>query len=1060
MHASIKVFPGKEHFFICILPLNFTEMKRLLIALAGLISFTFASAQKKQTVSINEDSLLLSKMKYRMVGPFRGGRSAAVAGDYKQKNTFYMGATGGGVWKTIDGGSNWKSISDKYFGGSIGSVAVAPSDNTILYVGEGENTLRGNVSEGFGMWRSDDAGRSWRSLGLKDTRHIIRIIIHPKNPDIVWVAAIGHLFGPNSERGIFKTTDGGRTWKKVLYVNEQTGCSDLVMEPGNPAVLYAGTWRILRTPYSLESGGDGGGLWKSTDGGETWTNISANKGLPKGTWGIVGVTVSPSNTDRLYMMVENSSGGLYMSNDAGESWTLQSNDNNIRQRAWYYTKLFADPKNADVVYVLNVNFLKSTNGGKSFQNINTPHGDHHDLWIDPEDGNRMVIADDGGAQVSFDGGNNWSTYMNQPTGQFYRVSTDNHYPYRILGAQQDNSTIRMMSRSNGGQITQNDWQPTAGSESGYVAADPLNPDIVYGGNYSGYLSRYDHKTGENRAVSVWPDDPLGAGADMSKYRFQWNFPIFFSPHNPKKLYAAGNVLFATENEGASWTALGGDLTTNDKTRQRPSGGPITKDNTGVEVYCTIFTAAESGLEKDLIWTGSDDGLIHLSRNGGMSWDNVTPPGAGQWMMWNCVETDPFVKGKAYFAGTKYKSDDFAPYLFKTTDYGKTWTKITAGIAPLHFTRCIRADRKRPGLLYCGTEYGMYISFDDGEHWTPFQQNLPVVPITDLTIKENDLIVATQGRAFWVLDDLAVLQQKAPGITEKAIHVFNVTDAYRYDGFQNLNAKNAGFNPPNGPVINFYLKNATDSTKLTISIFDKNRKLIQTYSTSSKEKDQKIEVNKGMNQFAWNMRYPPAEKVDGLILWHGAVPGPKASPGNYFFSIKADKDSVEGSFTIRANPVYKALQQDYEEQTNFLLTVRDKFSEIQKAIRNIRDIRNQVNDFIARQGKDIPKDIKQMADTINRQMTVIEEALHQTKAKSGQDVLNYPIRLDDKISGLYDFASSGNSAPAKQVKDAYAELSAQADVHLNNLRRIISDDLVKFNQMIREKALPAIGLKKE
>lgn len=1035
-------------------------MKRLLLPLAGLISFTFVGAQKKQTVSLNDDSLLFSKMKYRMVGPFRGGRSAAVAGDYKQKNTFYMGATGGGVWKTIDGGSNWKSISDKYFGGSIGSVAVAPSDNTILYVGEGENTLRGNVSEGFGIWRSDDAGRSWRNLGLKDSRHIIRIIIHPKNPDIVWVAAIGHLFGPNSERGIFKTTDGGRTWKKVLYVNDQTGCSDLVMEPGNPAVLYAGTWRILRTPYSLESGGDGSGLWKSTDGGETWTNISANKGLPKGTWGIVGVTVSPSNTERLYMMVENSSGGLFMTNDAGESWTLQSSDNNIRQRAWYYTKLFADPKNADVVYVLNVNFLKSTNGGKTFQNINTPHGDHHDLWIDPEDGNRMVIADDGGAQVSFDGGNNWSTYMNQPTGQFYRVSTDNHYPYRILGAQQDNSTIRMMSRSNSGQITQNDWQPTAGSESGYVAADPLNPDIVYGGNYSGYLSRYDHKTGENRAVSVWPDDPLGAGADMSKYRFQWNFPIFFSPHNPKKLYAAGNVLFATENEGASWTALGGDLTTNDKTRQRPSGGPITKDNTGVEVYCTIFTAAESGLEKDLIWTGGDDGLIHLSRNGGMSWDNVTPPGAGQWMMWNCVETDPFVKGKAYFAGTKYKSDDFAPYLFKTTDYGKTWTKITAGIAPLHFTRCIRADRKRPGLLYCGTEYGMYISFDDGEHWTPFQLNLPVVPITDLTIKENDLIVATQGRAFWVLDDLAVLQQKAPGITDKAIHVFNVTDAYRYDGSQNLNAKNAGFNPPNGPVINFYLKNATDSTKLTISIFDKSRELIQTYSTSAKEKDQKIEVNKGMNQFAWNMRYPPAEKVDGLILWHGAVPGPKAAPGNYFFSIKADKDSVEGNFTILANPVYKASQQDYEEQTNFLLTIRDKFSEIQKAIRNIRDIRNQVNDFTARQGKDIPKDIKQMADSINKQMTVIEEALHQTKAKSGQDVLNFPIRLDDKISGLYDFASSGNSAPAKQVKDAYAELSAQADFHLNNLRRIISDDLLKFNQLIREKALPAIGLKKE
>ncbi|MBK7432431.1 MAG: glycosyl hydrolase [Chitinophagaceae bacterium] len=1017
-------------------------------------------AQKKTTLPDPDDSILWTKVKYRQLGPFRGGRSGAVHGDYKQKNTFYFGSTGGGVWKTIDGGSNWKNISDKYFGGSIGCVSVAPSDPTILYVGEGENTLRGNVSEGFGIWRTDDGGRSWRNLGLKDTRHIIRIVIHPKNPDIVWVAAIGHLFGPNTERGIFKTTDGGKNWKKVLYINEQTGCSDLVMEPGNPAVLYAGTWRILRTSYSLESGGEGSGLWKSTDGGETWKNISANKGLPKGTWGIVGVAVCPSNTDKIYALMENPTGGLYVSNDAGESWTLQSSDNNIRQRAWYYTKVFVDPKNADMVYVLNVNFLKSTDGGKTFKNINTPHGDHHDLWIDPEDGNRMIIADDGGAQVSFDGGNNWSTYMNQPTGQFYRVSTDMHYPYRILGAQQDNSTIRILSRSDGGQITQDDWQPTAGAESGYVVADPQNPDIVYGGNYSGYLSRYDHKTGENRAVSVWPDDPLGAGADVSKYRFQWNFPVFFSPNNPKKLYAAGNILFATENEGASWTALGGDLTTNDKLRQRSSGGPITKDNTGVEVYCTIFTAAESALEKDLLWTGSDDGLIHISKDGGQHWDNVTPPEAGKWMMWNCVETDPFVKGKAYFAGTKYKSDDFAPYLFKTEDYGKTWTKITNGIAPGHFTRCLRADRKKPGLLYAGTEYGMYISYDDGANWTSFQLNLPIVPITDMTIKENDLIIATQGRSFWVLDDLSVIQQKAAGLTGKNIHVFGINETYRYDGYQNANPKNAGSNPPNGAVVNFYLKNVTDSTKLFINILDKNRKTIRSFSTSAKEKEEKIEVNKGMNQFVWNLYYPPAEKVDGLILWHGNVPGPKAPPGNYYITIRADKDSAESGFVIKANPVYKLTQSDYEDQFNFLITVRDKFTEIQKAIKNIRDVRTQINDFTARQGKDIPKEIKQAADTLNKQMTVIEEALHQTKAKSGQDVLNFPIRLDDKISGLYDFAASGNSAPAKQVRDAYAELSNQADIQLNNLKRLLENDLVSLNQLIREKALPLIGLKKD
>lgn len=1036
-------------------------MQKLLFSIVSCFFLINLQAQKKTMNAIdNSDSVLLGKTKFRSIGPYRGGRSGAVTGDFKNKNCFYFGSTGGGVWKTIDGGSNWKNISDKFFGGSIGAVAVAPSDPTILYVGEGENTLRGNVSEGFGIWRTDDGGRSWRNLGLKDTRHIIRIVIHPKNPDIVWVAAIGHLFGPNEERGVFKTMDGGKTWKKVLYVNNQTGCSDLVMENGNPAVLYAGTWRIQRTPYSLESGGEGGGLWKSIDGGETWKNISSNKGLPKGLWGIVGMAIAPSNPDKIYALVENKDGGLLVSTDAGETWSLQSSDNNIRQRAWYYSKIFVDPKNENSVYVLNVNFLKSTDGGKSFRNINTPHGDHHDLWIDPEDGRRMIIADDGGAQISFDGGENFSTYMNQPTGQFYRVSTDNHFPYRILGAQQDNSTVRILSRSDGGEISQDDWQSTAGAESGYVVADPLNPDIVYGGNYSGYLSRLDHKTGENRAVSVWPDDPLGAGADVSKYRFQWNFPIFFSPHNPKKLYAGGNVLFATENEGASWTALGGDLTTNDKSRQKSSGGPITKDNTGVEVYCTIFTAAESVLEKDLLWTGSDDGLIHVSKDGGKNWANVTPPMAGAWMMWNCVETDPFVKGKAYFAGTKYKSDDVAPYLFKTEDYGKTWMKITNGISNNHFTRVIRADKKVKGLLYAGTEYGLYISYDDGNNWKPFQLNLPMVPITDMTIKENDLIVATQGRSFWVLDDLTIVQQKAAHILEKNLYAFPVNEVYRYGGYQQPSPRNAGMNPPNGPVINYYLKSINDSSQLSIQILDQHKKEIKTFATNAKEKENKLDIFAGMNRFVWDMMYPAADKIDGQIIWHGNVPGPKAAPGNYYYTIRFGKDSLEGSFSIKANPVYNLTQADYENQFNFLISVRDQFNEIQKAIKNIRDIRKQLNDFAEKQGKELPKEVKDKADSINKQLTIIEEALHQTKAKSGQDVLNYPIRLDDKISGLYDFASSGNAAPAKQVKDAFADLGAQAAVQLNLLKKIINEDLLSFNQLIREKALPLIGLKKD
>ena len=1037
-----------------------------------LLGFSVGAQGKKQaTVVSNIDSILLAKVKYRLVGPFRGGRSATVCGDLNNKNTFYMGATGGGVWKTIDGGSNWKNISDKYFGGSIGSIAIAPSDASVLYVGAGENTLRGNVSEGFGIWRTDDGGRSWRNLGLKDTRHIVRIIVHPKNPDIVWVAALGHLFGPNEERGVFKTTDGGKTWRKVLFSDKQSGAVDLVMEPGNPQTLYASTWTVIRTPYSLESGGTGSALWKSIDAGETWQKLNDKKGFPsKSLTGIIGIAVSAANPERVYALVENEKGGLMRSEDAGETWTNVSTDPNIRQRAWYYSKIFTDQKNADIVYALNVQLWRSMDGGKTFKSINTPHGDHHDLWIDPENSNRMIVGDDGGGQVSFDAGANWSTPDNQPTAQFYRVSTDNYFPYRILGAQQDNSTVRILSRSGDDEINQSHWTPTAGFESGYVVADPLNPDIVYGGNYGGFISRYDHKTGENRTVSVWPDNPLGGGADVMKYRFQWNFPLFFSPHNPKKLYAAGNVLFATENEGANWTALGGDLTTNDKKRQAPSGGPITKDNTGVEVYCTIFTMAESALEKDLLWTGSDDGLIHVSRDGGQSWENVTPPAAGQWMMWNCVETDPFTKGTAYFVGTKYKSDDYMPYIFKTEDYGKTWRKITNGIASKHFARVIRADKKVPNLLYCGTEFGMYISYDGGANWKTFQLNLPEVPITDLALKENDLVVATQGRAFWVLDDLTLVQNAAPGngagIALKNLYIFPVNSAYILNGGRNENVKNAGTNAYNGVVVNYYLKNYKDGDTVNIRVKDKNRKLVKAFSTAPVNESGKpevgiIAVDKGMNQFLWDMKYTPAEKMDGMILWSGNVPGPKAAPGKYFIEIVHDKkDSTELEAEIKANPIYKVSQADYEDQFNFLLSVRDKFSEVQKAIKNIRDVRKQLTDFTDKQGKDVLKEIKELADTINKQMTAIEESLYQTKAKSSQDVLNYPIRLNDKIAGLYDYAASGNYAPTRQVKDAYTELSSQADVQLNKLKNILTIDVLKFNQLVRDKALPVIGLKKE
>jgi photosystem II stability/assembly factor-like uncharacterized protein len=1039
-------------------------MRKLLLCIPVFLAFVAPAQKKKSSPGLeSSESVLLSKVNYRLVGPFRGGRSGAVAGSFTNKNTFYFGATGGGVWKTTDGGSNWKNISDKFFGGTIGSVAVAPSDENIIYVGEGENTLRGNVSEGLqGMWRSEDGGRTWKNIGLKDGRHIVRILIHPRNPDIVWAAVMGHLFGPNQMRGIYKTIDGGKSWKRVLYVNEQTGASDLVMEEGNPEVLYAGTWRALRTPYSMESGGEGSGLWKSINGGETWTNISSKKGLPKGVWGIVSVAVSPSNPDKIYSLIENQDGGMFMSNDAGETWTLTSNDNNIRQRAWYYNKVFVDPKNDNLVYAPNVNLMRSRDGGKTFQSINTPHGDHHDLWIDPSDGNRMIVADDGGAQVSFDGGANWSTYMNQPTAQIYRVSTDNSYPYRILGAQQDNSTVRIKSRSSGEGITQNDWEPTAGAESGYVVADPLNPDIVYGGNYGGYLSRLDHKTGENRAVSPWPDNPMGAGADVQKYRFQWNFPIFFSPHNPKRLYTAGNVLFVTEDEGQTWQQISPDLTTNDKSKQGPSGGPITKDNTSVEYYSTIFTATESPLEKDLLWTGSDDGIISVSLDGGKNWSNVTPKGCPKWMMWNCIEADPFKKGTAYFVGTRYKLDDFTPYIYKTQDYGKSWKLITNGIPAMHFARCLRADPKRPGLLYAGTEYGMYISFDDGANWQSFQQNLPMVPITDLTIKDNDLVVATQGRSFWIIDDLGVIQQLDRSIVDKNLHVFQVKPTIRIPGNRFSQSfgtpKNAGTNPPSGVVFKYYVKEIQDSTKAVVTIFDKEHHEIKSFSSDAKDAKSKLDIGKGMNTFSWNLLYPASERVEGMVLWNGVPSGIVAPPGSYYARFKIGLDSVDVPFVITPDLTYKTTQQEYDQQFAFLKTVQAKFDSTQKAIKDIRNLRNQINAFTSLQGKDIPKDVKSMADSINKQMTTIEENLYQTKAKSEQDVLNYPIRLNDKLSGLFDVANSGNFAPSRQSQEVFKDISVQVDEQLQKFRTIKEKTIPAFNELIRQKSLPVIGIK--
>ncbi|MBT8312692.1 MAG: glycosyl hydrolase, partial [Flavobacteriaceae bacterium] len=702
-----------------------------------------AQRRKQKAPEVSYDETLYQGISWRQLGPFRGGRAGTVSGVLNNPNLYYMGTAGGGVWKTEDAGSTWSCISDGYFGGSIGTIAVSESDPNILYVGEGEQTLRGNVSSGNGMWKSMDAGKSWEFIGLEGSEHIARIRIHPRDPNLIYVAVIGNLWIPNKTRGVYRSRDGGQSWERILYVSDKAGAGDLVMDPNNPRILYASTWQMKRNGYRMDSGGPDSKLFKSTDGGDSWKEISNMPGLPETPWGIVGIAVSPLNSNRIWTIIEAADGGVFRSDDGGASWEKVNENRALRQRAWYYSRIYADTQNVDKVYVMNVSYGVSTDGGKTFTLKNAPHGDHHDLWIDPNNNNRMAIADDGGAQISNDGGNNWSTYYNQPTAQFYRVTTDNHFPYRIYGAQQDNSTVRILNRTSGNSITERDWEPTAGGESAHLAPDPNNNDIVYGGTFKGYMMRQDHSVDQTRSVNVWPDNPAGSGAEVMKYRFNWNFPVMFSIHNPKRLYAGSNFLHVTENEGQSWKVISPDLTRAIPETIKSSGGPITQDNTGAEFYSNIFAMAESPNEPGVIWVGSDDGLIHITRNNGESWEDITPPSgmSPKLNMINCIDPSPFKKGTAYVAATSYKFGDYAPYLYKTEDYGKTWSLITKGIRNNHYTRAIRSDIVREGLLYAGTEWGMYISFDDGASWKPFQLNLPITSIRDLHVRDNDLIAA-------------------------------------------------------------------------------------------------------------------------------------------------------------------------------------------------------------------------------------------------------------------------------------------------------------------------------
>ncbi|MCH2101649.1 MAG: glycosyl hydrolase, partial [Planctomycetes bacterium] len=922
------------------------------------------------------------------------------------------------------------------------------------------------------MWKSTDRGKTWESIGLADSHHIARILIHPRNPDVVYAAVMGHLYGSSEERGVYRSVNGGQSWERVLFANADAGAVEMCMDPSNPRILFASTWRGRRTPWSLSSGGEGSSIWRTKDGGDTWTEIIGNEGMPEGTIGISGVSVSAADPSVVYAIIESEEGGVFRSDDGGETWRRINSERKLRQRAWYYSRIFADPQDVDTVYVLNVSFWRSKDGGKAYESIPTPHGDHHDLWIDPTDSNRMVIGDDGGAQVSLNRGESFSTYYNQPTAQFYRVTVDDSFPYRIYGAQQDNSTLRVSHRSIGSStIGERDWESTAGGESGWLAPDPRNSEVVYGGSYGGFLTRRNHGTGETRAVNVWPDNPLGAGAEEMNPRFNWNFPIVFSRHEVGVLYSAGNKLFRSTNEGQSWTAISPDLSHNDPATLRSSGGPITKDNTGVEYYATIFSIAESVSESGVIWCGTDDGRLHITRNGGDSWQDVTPPGIQKWMQFNSIDADPFRPGGAYVAGTRYKLDDFAPYLYKTEDYGMTWNRIDDGIDRDAFSRVVRADPKREGLLYAGTESGMWISLDDGAHWESFQLNLPIVPITDLVVKNDDLVVATQGRSFWVLDDLTVLHQWDDRFLSLEAWLLDPRPTFRLRGGRREGSLTQGTNPHAGVVLHYHLRDdLPEGGSLSLEILDDDRRVIrELIQKPADEGDSEpnrrpgdpelvLECEAGMHRYVWDLRYPGAATFDGIINWGGGLSGPRALPGTYHAVLKLNGEVVSDSvIEILMDPRVESDFSGLQEQFDFLIKIRDKATDTHDAIARIREIRKQIQAVYARaEGDSILNSLKDFGDVILDEIKLIEEVLYQTKSRSNQDPLNFPIRLNNKLTALGGTVAMGDFRPTAQAYGVYEYLVTKIDIELSKLNAIEAEQIPAFNALVLSQEIPAIA----
>ncbi len=1091
------------------------------------------------------DSKFAGLTEFRCIGPFRGGRVVAVAGDPRDMNTFYFGGVCGGVWKTTDAGQYWENISDGYFtSSSVGALEVAPADPNVIYAGTGETTIRIDVSIGDGIYKSTDAGRSWKHLGLKETRQIAKIRSHPENADLVYAAVFGHAFGPNPERGVYRSKDGGETWENVLHVSEKAGAIDLTIDKNNPRVIYAAFWEAYRNFWNISSGGEDSGIWRSMDGGDSWENISANKGLPSGRsnesplLGKIGLAASPAQPGRVWAIIENQpDGGIYRSDDYGETWVVGSKDNRFISRAWYYMHLTADPLDGETIYINNLNFWKSTDGGHNFTEITTPHGDDHDLWIHPSNNKVMIHGNDGGACVSLNGGLSWSSIYNQPTAQFYHLDVDSNEPYYVYGTQQDNSSLRVPSRSRYSSITWEDCDIIGSGESGYIAVDPADSNIVYvgaigsspGGGNS--LQRYDHRIQQIRLIATWPRSSTGLGAGADKYRFAWTYPIVFSPHDKNAIYIGGNQILKTTDEGQSWEEISPDLTKADPETLKPSGGPINRDAVGAEHYATVYTLAESPHEPGVIWAGSDDGLLHITRDGGKNWTDITPPDMDDWSMFTMIEPSPHDPATAYVTATRYKNDDYAPYVYKTIDYGESWTLIVDGIADDHFCRVVREDPAREGLLYLGAEFGLYVSFDGGEAWQPFQLNLPISPIYDLKIKgrvdtdpsDTNLIVATHGRSFWILDDVTVLHQLAgdpmarpysteeqvearllkPGTVERHLPkvfegLFESGEGKQYMSTLGMVAAyvkeetpehgvkhsylDSGTNPPKGAVITYFLREKPDAT-ISLRIDDAEGNEVKTFKSlhadedlgaalaspapanaaDDKPKELRIPANAGWNRFIWDLRYPDAHKVaphdDNQ---QGFIKGPHAVPGSYRVTLTVGDLALSEEFEIVKEAGVEASQSDLQAQFDLLLTIRDKVSATHKSINQMRDLRAQLKGWRERlAGLEAAAGIIDAAKALEEQVLEVEKALMIPETRAGwPDAMNHGDRLATQLSNLSFNVNLGDYKPTDYEREAFAEIAADIDGVVDKFNDIVDGDMVEFNTMLGNAGFGKVVLKVE